>query len=37
MILVLFVPAIVVRLGLIAWQLVARRGEALASTTTRPQ
>ncbi len=38
MTLVFFVPAIVVSLGLIAWQLVARRGEALdaARTTVRP-
>jgi hypothetical protein len=32
MILVFFVPAIVVSIGLLAWQLVARRGEALERT-----
>jgi cytochrome oxidase assembly protein ShyY1 len=31
MILVFFVPAIIVSLGLMAWQLVARRHEALTA------
>ena len=36
MILVFFVPAIVVSVGLLAWQLVARRHEALDGTRELP-
>jgi hypothetical protein len=37
MILVFFVPAVVVSIGLIAWQLAARRHEALSADRTRDQ
>ena len=36
MILVFFVPAIIVSVGLLAWQLVSRRQEALAESNELP-
>jgi hypothetical protein len=37
MILAFYVPLVVVSLALLAWQLVARRGEALAPERPRPE